>query len=273
MKLIMLMENRGSANRSLINEFGFSAYVECDDLNILFDFGPNLDTLKNVQALNIHLEEVDYLIGSHGHFDHSGGYPAFLRAGCHKPFITGEGYFNEKYSLDGIRATYLGNSFDENLLRREGIEHKVCKKVLKLSETEFIMGGFKRVYDFETIPDRFCIRNGKALVKDNFDDEICFVHKMKDGLFVLVGCSHPGILNILSSVKEYFGMPIIGVVGGTHLKDASEDRMRRTIQVIKSFGISFIGFNHCTGEKFENLIREETSIKAVHLGTGDALFI
>jgi 7,8-dihydropterin-6-yl-methyl-4-(beta-D-ribofuranosyl)aminobenzene 5'-phosphate synthase len=273
MRLMTVMEDCGSEYLALHHEHGLSFFVDCGVHTYLFDFGPNGDTVKNSRLLNLPIRKVDAMIGSHGHYDHAGGYPDFVKAGCRQPLITGSGYFKEKYALDGIRATYLGDGFDESFLKKYGIEHRICKDVLQLSETEYVVGGFKRKYDFETIPDRFVIRDNGKLVRDDFSDEVCFVHKMKDGLFVLVGCSHPGILNILSTVEAYFKLPIIGVVGGTHLMEASEERIRKTIEIVKGFGLRFIGFNHCSGGLFKKIIEQDGTIKAVHLGAGDGLFL
>ena len=273
MKLMTLLENTGSGNTSLHHEHGLSVFLECGTKRYIFDFGPTEKSLENARRLGVPVEKADFLIGSHGHYDHSGGYPAFVAAGCRQPLVTGAGYFRRKYSVEGIKCTYLGNSFDEAFLKAHGIEHRVCRDVLALSETEFIVSGFTRRCEFEAPPERFVLRDGDRFVRDDFSDEVCFVHKLKDGLFVLVGCSHPGILNILSSVQERFRMPVIGVVGGTHLMEASEERIRRTLAIVKGLGLRFVGFNHCSGALFQKIVEQDPDINAVHLGTGQGLFL
>ena len=148
-----------------------------------------------------------------------------------------------------------------------------CDGFLQLAEDVFLVGNFKRCHPFETIPERFKLRHGEGWVSDRFDDEICLVHQLKDGLFVLVGCSHPGILNILSTVEERFHQPILGVAGGTHLMEVSEERIRKTLDVMKGFGMKFIGFNHCTGDQFRKLVQKVPELHAVYLGAGDSLFL
>lgn len=273
MKLVTVMDNRGGENHGLISEHGLSFYAEFPTLKVLFDFGPGKDTLANARKLDIPLPEIQYAIGSHGHYDHAGGYPAFVDAGLKAPLVTGKGYFLEKYGVEDIRATYLGTGFDESYLQQKGIRHVECDGFLQLTEDVFLLSGFTQRYPFETIPERFKLRDGDGWRPDRFDDEICLVHQLKDGLFVLVGCSHPGILNILSTVEDWFHQPILGVAGGTHLMEADEARIRKTLDVMKGFGMKFIGFNHCTGERLRQLVTEVPELHAVYLGAGDSLFL
>lgn len=273
MKLVTVMDNRGGENHGLISEHGLSFYAEFPSTRVLFDFGPGKDTLANARKLDIPLDTIQYAVGSHGHYDHAGGYPAFVEAGLKAPLVTGKGYFLEKYGVEDIRATYLGTGFDEGYLKEKGIRHVECDGLLELAKGVFLVGNFTRRYDFETIPERFKLRDGDGWRPDHFDDEICLVHQLKDGLFVLAGCSHPGILNILSTVEDRFHQPIIGVAGGTHLMEADEARIRKTLDVMKGFGMKFIGFNHCTGERFRQLVAEVPELHAVYLGAGDSLFL
>lgn len=273
MKLITLMDNCAGENLGLKHEHGLSFYAEFPDAKILFDFGPGPDTLANARKLDVSMESIQFAVSSHGHHDHGDGYPAFVEAGVKAPFVTGKGYFAGKYAVEGQRVRYLGVEFDERYLEEKGILHKECSGVLSLSPSVSVMTGFRRNHCFETIPERFRLRQGEAWKPDSFDDEICLVHQLKKGLFVLVGCSHPGILNILSSVQEQFRQPIIGVAGGTHLMEASGERIGETLVQMKKFGMKVIGFNHCTGEVFRERVGKEPDLHAMYLGVGDTLFL
>ena len=115
-----------------------------------------------------------------------------MDAGLKAPLVTGKGYFLEKYGVEDIRATYLGTGFDEGYLKEKGIRHVECDGLLKLAEGCTWRGNFTRRYAFETIPERFQLRDGDGWKPDHFNDEICLVHQLKEGLFVLVGCSPSG---------------------------------------------------------------------------------
>nr|WP_296400349.1 MBL fold metallo-hydrolase [Acidaminococcus timonensis] len=138
MKLVTVMDNRGGENHGLISEHGLSFYAEFPSTRVLFDFGPGKDTLANARKLDIPLDTIQYAVGSHGHYDHAGGYPAFVEAGLKAPLVTGKGYFLEKYGVEDIRATYLGTGFDEGYLKEKGIRHVECDGLLKLAEGVFL---------------------------------------------------------------------------------------------------------------------------------------
>lgn len=286
MKLLTLMDDQASEHFGLYHEHGLSFYIETASSKILFDFGAGSHTLDNARTLNLPLASIDYAIGSHGHYDHAGGYPAFAKAGLRAPLVTGRGYFREKYAVSGIRMTYLGNSFDRSFLESKQIEHMECDGLLRLNDQCCVMNRFHRIYDFETIPKRFVLRSspssasfscssaGMDWEEDAFHDEICLVLRVKNGLAVIVGCSHPGILNILSSVQKKFDLPIVAVAGGTHLMEASDDRIRKTLQIMQSMGIQSIGFNHCSGNRMSEIMRTEfPDLHAAHLAVGDGLLI
>ena len=272
MKITAIMDNKGGKEAELVHEHGLSFFVEVDGLKLLFDFGPGKHALENALKLHIPLEQVDYLAGSHGHYDHGDGLPYFLEQGVKAPFITGLGYFTKKYSVESDKVKYLGLQFGEEYLQEKGIRHIQFSGALALTPSLYLLNEFPRKYPFETIQERFKLKQGNQWVPDPFDDEICLVHKMKDGVFVIVGCSHPGILNILDRVREYFQLPIKGVVGGTHLMEADKARVEKTCDIVKQFGLDFIGFNHCSGNLLQPVM-EAKGIRTNYLAAGDTVEI
>ena len=123
------------------------------------------------------------------------------------PLVTGNGFFEEKYARNGLKATYLGTGFDSLFLEEHGIRHMVCESVLPIGRGCWVMGGIRRSHDFETVPERFVIRDKDRWKQDYFQDEVCLVLEERGELVVIVGCSHPGILNILDTVRQRFSQP------------------------------------------------------------------
>lgn len=273
LQIVTVMDNKASEHRGLVNEHGLSFFVESAGCRLLFDFGAGKNTLRNAGKLNIPLRELQYAVCSHGHYDHAGGYPYFVRAGVHCPLVTGEGFFQPKYARENSKLTYLGTGFDRDYLTKQGIERKRCAELLPLSEQCFVMGNFQRKNEFEMIPDRFVIKTASSLRKDMFQDEVCLVVKTKKGLVVIVGCSHPGILNILDSAVARFHEPVHAVIGGTHLMEAGEAQIHETVRRMKELGVGLIGFNHCSGDKVCRILQEDREINAVYLAAGDTLQI
>ena len=93
------------------------------------------------------------------------------------------------------------------------------------------------------------------------------------GLVVIVGCSHVGIVNILSSIYEKTGIPIYAVIGGTHLIEADELRMQKTIDAFRAMNIKFIAVSHCTGEEGIKRIQQEFSDEFIYNNTGNVIVI
>ena len=107
-------------------------------------------------------------------------------------------------------------------------------------------------------------------MKDDFSDEICMVLDGAEGQTVIVGCSHPGILNILTTVQKRFDKPIRAVFGGTHLVEADAGRIRATLEQMKQMGVGLIGFNHCSGELLQEIMDQETGWSIAIWGRGTA---
>lgn len=273
MKLTTIMDNLPGERKGLTAEHGLSFLVETNTAKILFDFGAGSNTWENASLLNIKPEGISFAVGSHGHYDHACGYSAFAEHGLDCPLYTGIGYFQEKYTRNGIKSAYLGTGFDEDWMRQKGLEHRVCGNRMELTPGCYLVGNICRSYEFETIPERFVLREGNQWIPDTFKDEICLVLEEKDGLVVILGCSHPGVLNMLSTVQQRFGKKIAAVFGGTHLMEADRRRVDKTLEIMKTMGIGLIGFNHCSGEMLREALLANTDLKTCYLGAGDCIYL
>lgn len=274
LKILTIVENKPSLNRALKPEFGLSFLVEKDEHKILFDCGSNSLGVKNAGRLNVDLEDIAYTILSHSHFDHAGGYPDFLEQGLHSPLVTGVKFWEEKYAQQEGKFIYLGCGFKSSLLKRHGVKQLICQEILELFPDCYAVGNFTRTHVVEEIPARFKRLTKNGLVADVFPDEIALVLDTAKGLVVIVGCSHPGILNMLSTIQQRFGKKIYAVFGGSHLKDAEAERIEETVKILELFGIEVMGLNHCTGDNAEQCICQKTqNMEVVSLHTGEVLFL
>lgn len=269
-----LLENNLSRNRSLTAEHGLSFLVETERLKILFDCSAGSAARENAGKMNVSIEDVDYVVLSHSHYDHAGGYPDMAAHGVCASLITGPKFFEDKYARDGGKYTYLGCGFGASFLEANGIEHRVCEGCETLDEGCYVVGGFRRIYDFEKVPARFVRETKNGMVSDDFPDEVCLVLESEKGLVMVVGCSHPGILNMIESVRERFGRPVYAVFGGSHLVEADEARIAETVKLLKDMGIASVGFNHCTGDAAQTcFVQGAEGINCSHLKTGDCIFL
>jgi 7,8-dihydropterin-6-yl-methyl-4-(beta-D-ribofuranosyl)aminobenzene 5'-phosphate synthase len=239
----------------------------------MFDFGASTMTLHNAQKLGIDIGTADYMVCSHSHYDHAAGYADVIRCGFAKDLVTGRGFWNEKYAFNGTKYTYLGAGFGLNILEKNGISNNVCGEIMKIAEGCYVVGDFERKFQFETIPERFVNYCDGKFVKDDFGDEVCMVLDSPKGLVVLVGCSHPGILNILDTVSHRLDRKIAAVFGGTHLMEADDERINFTLSEMKKMGIDILGFSHCSGEQVRNAVRSDADLKGCHLAAGDVFIL
>ncbi|OOB79553.1 MAG: hypothetical protein BEN19_07460 [Epulopiscium sp. Nuni2H_MBin003] len=266
-----LMENSPSQNKILVNEHGLSFYIEHGENKILFDCGASIDTYENANKMNIAIDEITHVVLSHSHYDHAYGYVTFMDKGLKAPLYVGEKFWEEKYAKVEEKYIYLGCGFSKKVVEKHGIIIKNCIDIIDLGNRSYIVGDFERRYASEKIPQRFVKQCEGKMIVDDFADEVALVVEHEKGLVIIVGCSHPGIINILKSISRRFNKSIYAVFGGTHLVEADAQRIDSTMQDMHSLGVQHVGFNHCTGERAfkENL----SGIKVCSLNVGECCII
>lgn len=273
LQITALMDNRLTEREDLKTEHGLSFHICCHGKNILFDCGSSDGVQFNARKLGIDLRELDAVVLSHGHYDHAGGFRFLVRSGTDIPRLyIGPGFFDEKYERSENCFANLSAGFDARFLEENGIAHQQVDGLLKLCPGCYAVSGFPRLQPMETIPERFVVRREGALVPDDFRDEVCLVLETGEGLVLLVGCAHPGIVNMADHVYRLFGKPIRAIFGGTHLAKAKEDRIRMTVSRLQAMGVSLFGLSHCSGEGIECALRAREGLRVCHLGPGDCVF-
>lgn len=276
MKITTLIENQAGEDENLHTEHGLSVYVEVDGKHILFDTGQSGNFIDNAKELNIDLKKLDYVIISHGHYDHSGGFERLVKEiNPNIKLYIGNGFFNKKYSLiSEDNYEYIGNPFDESFLKEKKIPTEyINQDVINITENLSIFTNFNRKKEFEnTNQDMYLKENGKYK-KDIFLDEISMGIKTDKGLFVIVGCSHVGIVNILGTIIQRTNMDIYALIGGTHLIKEDNEKINKTIEYIKEKNIKLVGACHCTGKQGLTMLSQQLEENFINNNTGDTLKI
>ncbi|MBD7911580.1 MBL fold metallo-hydrolase [Clostridium cibarium] len=274
-KITTLIENQQDNNDTLVNEHGLALFIEFEDKKILFDTGQSGDFIKNAEKLNKDINNLDYVILSHGHYDHSGGFREFTKY-SKKNFklIVGNGFFNEKYKLIEEGYKFNGNSFSEEFIVKNNIAVKyVTEDIFKITDELMVFTNFERSTEFETLNEKFFIKKNEGYILDDFSDEISLGVKYEKGLVVILGCSHIGIVNILKTIMKRTGMPIYCVVGGSHLIEADELRLNKTMEFFKENSISLLRLSHCTGENAIYKLKHEFRKEFIYNNTGNSIEI
>ena len=230
----------------LEGEHGLSFYIETPESKFLFDCGHTGAAWRNAEKMGVDLSAVDFVALSHSHYDHAGGFPALLEYVKPRVLYTGPNFWQEKFSYDKKTGEYhyKGCGFTGDDLVSWGIEQCECRDMLKLDNYATLFTGFDRKYEFETIPEKFV--RGEDKTSDPFDDEICLLLEEGNGYAMVVGCSHRGIVNMVSAVKARTGKQIVRVVGGIHLVGASDERISRTFRQLRKLGVEFFNLCHCS---------------------------
>lgn len=259
-----LIENHAGEHKALHNEHGISFLIRRDDTSIVFDTGQSEQFLVNAQELNEDLAVVEHVVISHNHYDHTNGLP-FLVDDVTDSFTLHlhRDFFHKKYATEGLSTTYLGASWDRDWLSDHSIDLDIVEGNGKeIAPGVHIVTNFDHPHPLEEKNPRFVVLRPGAeeMEVDDFRDEISLVVETERGLIVLVGCSHPGIMNMLDTVNARFEQPIYAVLGGTHLVEAHGKRLEEALGYLSHGSIGKLGLSHCTGDEAMDALETSSSV-------------
>lgn len=273
-KITVLSENQ-SFIPDLDADFGISLWIECDNISLLMDTGTSGKCFENAGKLGIDLKTAQAIVLSHGHCDHTNGLFHLVRQGItHTPVYLHRYFFNERYwdkvgdgdfyfpTMSGLSPQYL-------------MEHQIPFQAIYQSLHPlfkdagiWLLSNIPKTSRFESICPTDVIRRGGDYVIDDYRDEMCLVIEQNDGLIILSGCGHTGLVNICTCAQSHFGKPVTAFIGGTHLMAFPPERTEETLNFILKSQIRTLAVGHCTGpyaaERFKN---ELASYIPLHTGT------
>jgi 7,8-dihydropterin-6-yl-methyl-4-(beta-D-ribofuranosyl)aminobenzene 5'-phosphate synthase len=251
-KLTVITENTVPGKfDGLCGEHGFSLFLETSAIRILFDTGPaGIATLGNAPKLGVDLSSADAIVLSHGHGDHTGGLLGVLRTiGKPIPVYGHPGIFADRVSKRANgRIVYAGMPYKREALEGLGATFNLSAEFREIAPGVYLTGEVPRRSAFETGDVELYIKQGDDLVRDPLPDDQSMAVKTAEGIALILGCCHAGLVNTIDRCREKLpGQPIHTIIGGTHLGFAPAEQLKETSRVLRDLGIKRLGLSHCTG--------------------------
>ncbi len=248
----ILCENRAGLPLHIMGEHGFSALIRHRATTLLLDTGQGLALANNAKALGIDLAELDHLVISHGHYDHTGGLGQMPPQKTRATFHAHPGIFTPKYlrPTQGKDPIFIGTSMTaEGVERHLNLEMHLTTQLCEISPGIWFSGQIPRVTDFEALDPDLILKTHTGFETDPLLDDTALLLETDSGPVIVAGCAHSGIVNIMEHFSKELNLDRFhSVLGGTHLAfNSSENQLEKTMDAFDRFHLRKIAVSHCTG--------------------------
>lgn len=243
-------------------EHGFSAFIETDRGNYLFDTGGGHSIVANSLALDKDLRTVSKIFLSHGHYDHTGGLPEVLKLKGNVDVHAHPHVFSDRIAVlkENGKETkrFVGIPYKKGYLESLGANFISNSDFVEVEKGVFLTGEVPKKTSFEKPDPRlFSEINGKT-EPDLFLDDQSLTMQSEKGLILILGCAHSGMINIIHHVINKTGkQKFYAILGGTHLDFLTPEQLEESIKSLKEVKIDKIGVSHCTGMRAAFRLHQE----------------
>ncbi|RLF32331.1 MAG: MBL fold metallo-hydrolase [Thermoplasmata archaeon] len=256
-KIYTLLEDYAGYNTSFYAQHGLSFLIEVEleemKKRVLFDTGQSADpVLHNMKLLGLDPKTIDMIFLSHCHYDHTKGLVGILKEIGKKDIsiVAHPTIFRPHVVL----APYLKpiGMIEENT--KKGVEKYGGKFFLTKAPFPLVNGiistgeiDVRENFEKEVETKLYTIKEVE-ICKDKMVDDMSLILKLDNGIVVISGCSHAGIVSITKKAVEITGESNIkAIIGGFHLIDARKERIDETIKKLSEMNVEKIYTGHCTG--------------------------
>lgn len=221
-------------NPDLTTAWGFGCVIRTAKEDILFDTGGDSSILlSNMEKMNISPEDIDIVVISHIHGDHVGGLTGFLER-------------------NGNVKVYIPASFPDSWgkkIESYGADYQDVSGPMQISDNVYTTGEM-----------------------GTWIKEQSLVLNTREGLVVITGCAHPGIVNIVRRAEQMLpDKDVYLVMGGFHLSGASDSELRSIIRAFRGIGVQKVAPSHCSGDRCRGLFEEEYKEDYIEGGAGKTI--
>src|SRR3984885_14744074 len=248
-----------------IGEWGFCARIEADGHRILVDTGARPETvLQNAREMNVDLSGVQEVILTHNHDDHVGGLLTLRRAMMKKNpaalsvVYVAKGIFYSRPSAQGESNPMIAIRREYEAIGGRFVEHSEGADIFPGA---WLTGPVPRKFPERNWSVSGKVRTPDGLVEDTIPEDQSLVLDTPQGLVVVTGCGHAGIVNILTDAATKFpGRDVDAVIGGLHLFPANDEQFDWTGDEFRQFKVANLLGAHCTGIEAVYRLRQRAGL-------------
>jgi len=253
MEITFLVDNNSLVGSYFLAEPGLSIHLDTGNVQVLLDAGYSDVFLTNARRKGLDLLHLDWVVLSHGHFDHTWGLDGLIR---HYFEAASQGMAHSRPRLVAHPRAFdsrqhedvpeIGMLLVEEKLARQ-FELHVSAEPLWLTDRLVTLGEIQRVMDFEDVTTLGQRLGTHGLVEDHIPDDTAMAYLGDDGLVVIAGCAHSGICNTVEQARRVTGIDKVNtVLGGFHLQKASSRRLDATTEYLAGLSLDGLYACHCT---------------------------
>jgi 7,8-dihydropterin-6-yl-methyl-4-(beta-D-ribofuranosyl)aminobenzene 5'-phosphate synthase len=243
-------------------EHGFSAFIETDQGNYLFDTGGGRSIVANSLTLNKDLKSIRKIFLSHGHYDHTGGLSEVLKLKGKVDVHAHPHVFLDRIAVikeeDREIERFIGIRYKKRYLESLGANFVFNTDFLEVEKGLCLTGEVPRQTTFEKPDPRLFSETDGKTTHDLFLDDQSLILDTDKGMVLILGCAHSGMINIINHVIHKTGKEAFhAILGGTHLDFLTPEQLEESIKSLKELKIEKIGVSHCTGMRAAFRLHQE----------------
>ena len=270
LSITVLVENTVS-REELRAEHGFSVWIETPHGNVLWDTGQSNLFIENARKMSVQIENVSCIALSHGHYDHTGGLSAILVLNPRikvygHPDIFVQRFTRNRSSVHSVRP--IGSPIVKEIVQSKCQSLELNRQPSEIVPGVFLTGEIPRITEYEDTGGEFFI-DVSCTTRDLIIDDQALYIESSQGIVVILGCAHSGVVNTLNYISKLTRQEkIFAVFGGMHLFGASKERLEATADAFSRYNVRVIGPCHCTGLKAITYLRSQFPDRFIECSTG-----
>jgi 7,8-dihydropterin-6-yl-methyl-4-(beta-D-ribofuranosyl)aminobenzene 5'-phosphate synthase len=272
-KLTVLVDNNTLIDRYFLAEPGVAFYIEIDDRRVLFDTGYSDVFMKNAAKMGIDVLDVDTVVLSHAHLDHTWGLQHLIQAYAERRFenrplkcpalVAHPSIFDRRF-IPGLGD--IGCLVPEETVRQY-FELQLSRKPQWLHPDLVFLGEIQRENEFEACDPIGRIRQADTETDDFLLDDSSLAYRSSRGLVIIAGCAHAGICNtVAQAMRVCDDTRLADIIGGFHLLDPTQKQLNKTVEKLAAWEPKTLHACHCTDLKSRLALSRAADLQEVGVG-------